>query len=282
MAEISIILPSLRPEMVLKRINEFSVTNPGADYEIVVVSPFAVKGDRVVHIEEEPMGCVHAHNTAYKNSSGKYIAYWGDRATPTANCLSEMLNFIKSNTDPFIGSFRLKDDKRGRERTQWAIYGKLFAAFGCASRKTIEIAGGYFDPIFKAWWVDPDLCLRAWERGGKVKICPNAWITIDISSDKIAGDNWSKYFLKDQETFFNRWHNKLGRGIKKDHDTVFIPFGKAQVIGFLPSFIRPALFNQYGFWKKLPSVLYSWTASIPYLKKIKRRFTTKSREDDDK
>ena len=53
MPEVSIILPSLRPEAVLQRIKEFSITNKDVDYEIVVVSPFTIKQDRVVHIYEE-------------------------------------------------------------------------------------------------------------------------------------------------------------------------------------------------------------------------------------
>ncbi len=42
MAEVSILLPSLRRDAVLLRIQEFSATNANVDYEIVVVSPFAI------------------------------------------------------------------------------------------------------------------------------------------------------------------------------------------------------------------------------------------------
>jgi hypothetical protein len=54
-----------------------------------------------------------------------------------------MLNFVKSNADPFIGSFRMKNSQGGGERTQGGIYGKLFAPFGSASKNTINIVGGY-------------------------------------------------------------------------------------------------------------------------------------------
>jgi len=277
MPEISVILPSIRLEEVLQRIKEFSITNQDSDYEIIVVSPFPVKGDKVVHIAEEPLGCIHAHNTAYKNSSGKYIAYWGDRASPTTNCLSNMLNFVKSNTDPFIGSFRFKDSRGGRERRQWTVYGKLYAAFGCASRNTINIIGGYFDPIFKAYWVDPDMCLRTWEHGGKVEICPNAWLEVNTFADQIAINNWGKYFDADKEAFFNRWHDKLGKGIRRDFHSVNKPLIITQRIDSFPLFMRPALTRLYSTkmehphpLKELQGKLYSWLAYIPYLRKIKR------------
>ncbi len=172
MPEVSIILPSLRPEAVLQRIKEFSITNKDVDYEIVVVSPFTIKQDRVVHIyEEKQLGTVHAHNIAYKNSSGEYVVWWADYTSPTTNCLSNMLSFIKGRKEPFIGSFSVKDG-RGRKIPRLGVYGKLYACFGCASKNTINLIGGYFDSVYKCYWADPDMCLRAWQNGGKVKVCP--------------------------------------------------------------------------------------------------------------
>lgn len=222
MPEVSILLPSLRHTCVLKRIEEFDQMNSGVDYEIIIVSPFIVEGNKVVHIaESEPKGNVYAQNLAYKNSSGKYIVNWTDDISPTPNCLAEMLNFVKDKPDPFIGVFGQKL-VNGEELPQWSIYGKLQACWGCASRTTIEMIGGYLYPAFKSFWSDPDLSLRVWEKGGTVKVCPKAWLIIAESQDveNVTSRNASMYWEKDTETFFNRWHEKLGKGMPKDTSVI--------------------------------------------------------------
>lgn len=229
--EVSIILPSLRRRAVLKRIREFAVTNRSVDYEIIVVSPFLAEGDRVVHVyESEPLGCIHAHDSAYRNSQGGYIVPWADDTSPTKDCLANMVEFVRGK-GLFIGSFRVKD-RRGRELVQWAVYDRLYATFGCVSRKTIALIGGYYDPIYKSYWADPDLSLRLWERGGMVGVCPDAWIITEGVTDKITAENSKRYFLQDTTTFFNRWHDKLGKGIEKSSDAINKPIGNG--------YIRPA------------------------------------------
>jgi hypothetical protein len=248
MPEISIILPSLRRTLVLKRIKEFAKTTKGLDYEIIVVSPFPVKGERVVHIyEEKQLGTIHAHDVAYRNSLGVYIMPWADDSSPTMNCLSSMLSFVKGKKDPFVGSFRVKD-RRGRELVQWSVYGKLYACFGCASKNTLKLIGGYFDPAYKGYWADPDMGLRTWEKGGRVEVCPNAWVITEGFSDKVSTENSKNYFQHDTETFYNRWHDKLGKGIEKNFDAVNKPVGNGR--------LRPA-FSFYVTLLNKMLVLYS-------------------------
>jgi len=255
MPEVSITLPSLRPEALLQRVKEFSITNKDVDYEIVVVSPFTVKQDRVVHIyEEKQLGNTYAFNVAYKNSSGEYVVWWADYISPTANCLSNMLSFVKSRKEPFIGAFSVKDGQ-GRKLLPVGVYGKLYACFGCVSKNTINLIGGYFDSVYKAYWADPDMCLRAWRKGGEVKVCPNTWVVMEYIVDKLKKDSRSQYFDKDKETFLNRWHNLLGNRIERDRaerDWTIIN--------------KP----MYCTWDKLRIALHSKLSSIPYLKKIKQ------------
>lgn len=249
MPEISIILPSLRPELVLQRIKEFYKTNRDSDYEIIVVSPFKVRGDRVVHIyERELAGTIHAHNVAYENSSGRYIVPWADDTSPTTGCLSNMLRFVKSRKEPFIGAFRIKD-RRGGELSHWAVYGKLYAGFACFSKKTVELAGGYYDPVYKGYWADPDMCLRNWERGGKVEVYPNAWVVTENLVDGVVTNNLSKYFDKDAETFFNRWHGRLGKGMERTFEAVNKPIGDGQAAPNppLPAFLSNLSNRMLGF-----------------------------------
>ena len=255
MPEISITLPSLRPETALQRVREFSATNGDSDYELIIVSPFAIEGDKVVHIQEkEPKGTAFANDMAYQNSSADHIVWWADDLVPTVNCLANIVNFVKSKKDPFIASFRMKD-RFGKEKPQWTIYGKLLAGFGCASRNTLDLIGGYFDTAYRSYWQDPDMCLRAWTRGGKVEVCQNAWVVMEHIFDKLRENNWDKYQLEDTKTFLDRWHNTLGKGIERDRvqrDWTVIS--------------KPV----YSTAEKIRLRLIFWLASIPYLRKIKR------------
>jgi len=236
---ISIIMPSLRPQKCLQRIEEFAETNPDVDYEMIVVSPFLVQKEKVVHIHETTrQGCLYAHRIAYLNSSGEYVVWWADDASPTTNCLSIMMDFIRHRNAPFIGSFRIKNTEQKELDTVWTVYGKLYACYGCSSKESLELVGGYFDPIFKNNWADPDLSLRVWEYGGRVELCPDSWIVVNSINDEVYSENLNNYFDADTETFLNRWHNKLGQGIEKTWQLINKPVHPALALAGTTKFSK--------------------------------------------
>lgn len=215
MAEISVLLPSLRPHAVSRVVRELSLTNSNVNYEIIVVSPFHVEGEKVFHVtEKERKGVMHAINEAYKYASGEYIVIWSDDAYPENNCLQYMLDFIKSRDIPFVAGFRQKDVK-GKELQQWSVYGKLYVGWLCTSKKTIDAVGDLFSPIFKNYWADPDLSLRVWSMGGEVAVCRNAWVKIEQIVDQVKLNNLDSSFDDDTKAFFDRWHDKLGHNTKR-------------------------------------------------------------------
>ena len=159
---VSILLPSLRPQAVAKRVLEFETTNPNCNYEIIVVSPFSIVAPRVVHVlEEQPQGAIGACRLALEHAKGDLIFYWSDDCSPTTDCLQTMAGFVRAHRSPFIGSFRILNGS-GSEAAQWQAYDQLYACWGCLSRATLHEVGGFFDPIFRNYWADPDLSMRAW------------------------------------------------------------------------------------------------------------------------
>lgn len=207
----------MRPQAVMERIKEFSLTNSDTDYEIIVVSPFGLNNDikKVTQLhEEKSSGTVSPTNRAYRHSSAPFVAFWADDVSPAPRCLSHMLRFARSHDDPFMGAFRFRDE-HGKEREPWSVYDRLYAFWGCLSKKTVGKVGGLFDPIFKSFWADPDLSLRIWTRGGKVEICPDAWVVMKNINDRTKNHNLDSYFESDTETFFNRWHDAMGGGKKR-------------------------------------------------------------------
>lgn len=223
MAELSILLPSLRPDAVQRKVEEFLSTNADVDYELVIVSPFDMRGERVVHVPEtERRGVIHAINEAYRHAKGEYIVLWSDDATPENGCLRHMLDLVRTKEAPFLASFRRRDTS-GKEAEQWAVYGKLYAGWLCASRRTFDLVGGLFEPSFKNYWADPDLSLRVWQKGGKVEVCRDAWIGVEQIDDQVKSENLSSSFDKDTEVFFDRWHSQFGKSSRKVWTEINLP-----------------------------------------------------------
>lgn len=232
MPEISIILPTVRPDQAAKRIKEFALTNPDIDYEILVTSRSPISGEKVVHIEEKEMrGSVQANIIAYERSRGDYIVYWADDASPGRDCLKNMLAFVRKQKEPFIGSFRFKT-RRGLMAEQYQAYGKLYACFGLLSRETIKTIGGFFDPLFHCHCPDVDIGLRVWDKGGKVAVCPTAWVLFDSFKDDVNSGNLDNYWITDTEAFLKRWHHKFGGGYPRDITKVLGPVRLSAPIRF--------------------------------------------------
>ncbi|BEV73307.1 hypothetical protein THUN1379_27890 [Paludibacterium sp. THUN1379] len=246
MTAISILLPSIRPELAKQRISEFAEHIHQIDYEVVLVSPFSVDLPRVVHIQEnERRGVIHAMNEAYKAASGEMVVLWSDDAKIQPQAIENIVKFTKSQDGLFAAGFRKKDET-GRESEQWSVYGKLYVGWLCATKKTIDAAGGLFDPVFRNYWADPDLSLRIHAMGGSVQVCQNAWIEIAQAEDVVKQANLASSFEKDTETFFAKWHPFLGRKRRCEWWEINTPI-------------------PYDFKGRVKSVL----RKIPFLKKLK-------------
>ena len=210
MAYIDVIIPSLRPFEIERRIREFQATCGDIDYQLIIVSPFSVRGPKVLHLQEAtPNGPIAAINMGFGVSNAPYVCFWSDDASPTPNCLSRMVEFLEGQEGPTIGSFRYLD-LYGSELPQHQVYNLHYACWGCASRKTLDSLGGLFDPSFRSFWADPDLACRAWSRGGSVQLCPDSYILLFGKKDAVSAANSQKHFDNDLKNFLARWHSSLG------------------------------------------------------------------------
>ena len=210
MPELSILLPSIRPDLARRCIEEFALLADEVDFEVVLVSPFKIQLPRVVHLLEiEKSGVIHAMNEAYSAASAPYIVLWSDDARPLPGCLDKIMHFVRMHPTPMLAGFR-KRDELGRESEQWSVFGRLYVGWLCAAKETIESAGGLFDPSFRNYWADPDLSLRVHRLGGHVAVCPDAWIEITQVADEVKQANLSATFDRDTQTFFAKWQELLG------------------------------------------------------------------------
>lgn len=220
MKEISVLLPSLRPEALARTIREFDKTNSDVDYEIVAVSPFQVSGIKTVWIKEEsPRGGVFAQNIAYINSKGEYKIYFSDDVSPTVGCLRNLLNFMKVNTSPFIGAFKMITPT-GREIGPFGAYKRLYACYGCVNDETVKQLGSFLDDRYEYSWADIDISLRCWLAGGRVEICKDALVIPRQIEDELYKSHRGVSWDRDVEAFLSRWHLMYGNGIERKHDAV--------------------------------------------------------------
>lgn len=217
---ISILMVSIRESNAKQRILDWSNTN--LDYEIVVVSPFKVTGKNVVHIlEKKSRGIIYADYRAYKHAKGDWICFVPDDQVPIKDCLEQAVNFAKGKTEPFIAGFRRYKNYLTRiEYNPGSAYGRLCAGSGVASRSSIEKMGGFFNPIYKSYFADTDMCIRAWVNGGSVDLCPTAFVDHTNILDETTKRNLRVDFPKDAEIFMDMWHDKLGAGIPRDINKV--------------------------------------------------------------
>jgi GT2 family glycosyltransferase len=217
--QISILLPSVRPELCAKTISNFEETNNNFDYEITVVSPFEVRANKVRWIKEESkLGSVLATKIAYTYSTAPYVIYFSDDVIPTKDCLSSLYDLVKGKKDPFIGAFKMETPS-GQQIGPFGVYGKLYACYGCLSKLTAEWIGGFFDTKFMYSWVDCDLSLRCWEFGGKVEICKNAVVIPNQIEDEIYLSHRETFF-QDFDTFTKKWHETLGKDLPRIHGEI--------------------------------------------------------------
>ena len=210
--EISVIIPSLRPESLEICLRHIITYSKDVDYEIVVVSPFKPPGhERLKHVlEKEPMGTARATNLGYDHSRGKYVLTIADDMLINAGCLQNLIAFMKPHDEKlFLASLR-GYDAYGL-RNDWGFYGYLLACCPCIKAEHIEQIGGcYFDPLFRSVYCDHDLSLRVSGAGGTVETCPDAWFETISQKDKIYKTSLNRDTTRDHDLFFSRWEPIYG------------------------------------------------------------------------
>lgn len=207
----SILLPTLRRKLFEATLHTIYQHSQGLDYEIVVVSPFKVEGERIVWVEEKKAGgCIRAFADAYERSTGDIIVAMTDDTIALPGWLEAIDRWIVAGEKQYmpycIGLNRVNVATLG------TVFGKYYGYFPAISRRSIEAAGGWFyDPSFVGNWADPDLGMRVWDAGGRVEYCWEARIQMVTIQSQFAEavHKAGRYFITDSETFWNKWNHTV-------------------------------------------------------------------------
>lgn len=203
----SILLPTLRRKLFEATLHSIYANSKSNNYEIIVVSPFPVKGENIRWIEEKHAGgCIRAFADAYEQSRGDIIVAMTDDTMALPGWLDAIDRWIiegEKKYMPYCVSLN-----RVNVPMLGTAYGKHYAYFPAISRRSIQAAGGlFYDPAFVGNWADPDLGMRVWEAGGRVEFCRDSYIflvTLQAHFSE-AAHKTGRYFAKDTELFCRRW-----------------------------------------------------------------------------
>lgn len=194
---ISVILPTIRPELIEGVLAKWRV--PLAlvpPSELIVVADFTAPGSHTPWIVRERRGVVDAVHVGFQAARGEYVFLTNDETTPEPDALLQLYQAAVVDPDRLL-------TPRHLPAFNFTYYGKRFAPFPFASKALLERLGGLLDPVFKAFYSDPDLSMRAYAAGIPVDEVPAATIHHHNGADKSA--NWAAYFEADRATFRARW-----------------------------------------------------------------------------
>lgn len=224
--EISLLLATLRPDKARKCIQSIVETSAGVNYEVVVASPFDMcnllagcKGYHKLKFvkEEKKDGCIKAFTTAYENAAGKYVFAIADDHRLGKDCLKNLIEFMRQHDhEIFLAGTRCYGVYGAGP--EWKAYGFHYAFNPCIRRDLVQQVGGFYDPYYKSYYGDPDLSMRVWHYGGKVELCPDAWVEYHNELDYIDLETHVNNAERDFKAFFKRWHPVYGHLAKSSNE----------------------------------------------------------------
>ena len=203
-------MPTLRPDYAENAIRQVLMCSGGHDYELIVVSPFPVAGDRIRHVpEESPEGDSAAYARALAVATGEIVMPMIDDFAPAFGWLDGLVEAIRSGEQdglPFCGSLNWANHP-------WfnTAYDRYYAFFPVMSRRSLERAGGYIDTAYRANFGDVDLSLRVWAAGGRAALLPKAAIYKARPEDEARLSPYKRHGANaDFAVLIERWHQRLG------------------------------------------------------------------------
>ncbi|MHB8124404.1 MAG: glycosyltransferase family 2 protein [Desulfitobacteriaceae bacterium] len=224
--EISVILPTLRPEKAWKCIENIASSSEGINYEVVVVSPLNMRDllvgckgyQRIIFVlEKNKEGSCKANTLGYENATGKYIFALADDHRLGQDCLKNLLEFMRPHDhERFLAGARCYGVYGAAPECK--TYGFYYAFNPCIQKNVVKHVGGFYDPYYKSYYGDPDLSMRVWHSGGKVELCPDAWVEFHNEFDDVDFESHDDYAERDFNAFFKRWHPIYGHLVNSNNE----------------------------------------------------------------
>lgn len=205
---ISVLLPTIRPTHIVAALDSLRAAGAGVVYEIVVVADFPAASvlecrDPWTHlhihwIEAPRQGVIPAIATAEQAATGDYLFVFNDESQLVAGGLKRLLDEAERKPGGIV-------TPRHVPTFPFRYYGKPFAPFPFVHRYVVAKLGGLFDPIYHAFYADPDFCLRAHAAGVPIHTVEDVVLTHTNRHDAAHMASVDKYLAADRALFRSRW-----------------------------------------------------------------------------
>lgn len=205
---VSVLLPTIRPDLFRIRMQEYARLDvPGPCEVIVVTDLYDLEASSpcpwlsVTKYIQPRGGNVPATNLAFEHAAGRYVIATNDE-----------VEFDRQILTALVAAGEAAGERALLSGTQTPYcsndyYGVFFAncPFG---RKSFfqSLDGGFFDPVYRCFYADPDLALRCDALGISVTKVPEARCTHHCVKDAEGHvSNRRAYYAQDRGTFEHRW-----------------------------------------------------------------------------
>lgn len=220
MPVISVLIASLRPELLKKCLASIHGASQGVDYEVVVVCPFDIPPhDRVVHVKEEKVeGNYNAVAKGYPVTRGEYVVVLSDDVLVVGGSLREMVAFMRPRDEElfqgrFVHTFteNLEALEKGEASPLRVLplhnfFGYMFSGFPCMRKDKIDRIGGLFDnKRYRGFWGDADLGIRVWVHGGRIETCTTSALVAYPNQDELDTTSKAEWQKVDEKVFCQLW-----------------------------------------------------------------------------
>lgn len=219
--KVSIILPSLFESLAARTVQNLLDTSGPIDIEIVLVAPFTLTHPQVVSVVDNKLaGAVSATALGFEHSTGDVVVTVPDDWLTGPQWLSRGLSLLTKHPkdDLICVGFPLWDTP-----SSWigTVYGRYYAYTPMCFKDTAIAVGGFYDPAYRGGWADPDFCMRVWDKGGKVLICRDSYVSsVSDRNNQPEGPEKTKSFASDMATFISRWQPIYGAGWRDEFRSI--------------------------------------------------------------
>jgi hypothetical protein len=225
---ISITLPSLYPDALMRTLQNIQATTKQA-HEIIVVSPFdPMVANSVVWIKEaQPIGCNAAHMAAMGMVGGEFVTGWVDDHVYLDDWSDivvedflerEALFHAKCPGMPFVLGLRHIDP--AHVGTEFGIYYPYFPFMRTSTARSF----GWFTDEYRVGFADSDLAMRIWSAGGRCEwTCQGLIMHLPDDGQKHKdaaswpGLDGAHCVPGDMSLFLAKWASKYGVGWDISH-----------------------------------------------------------------
>jgi hypothetical protein len=209
---VSVLLPTIRPDLFRIRMNEYGRLDLAEPCEVVVVSdrsdlditpPHPLLAVRL--FVQPRAGTIPATNLAFEKAEGRYVVAMNDETELHQRFLTALAAAGDAHDGEGLFSATLSNATHHHD-----YYGIFFAIYPFGSKRFFQRMNGganqMFDSVYQCFYADPDLSIRAHEAGFDVINVPDAVCTHhNVSGADGHSSNYHTYYHSDREIFVNRW-----------------------------------------------------------------------------